>query len=108
MAPPPLLWGPCPGNLRTSVGSPDFHLPSSVSSPTSYFNCLTPLPTPGFPFQMSPATPEPGFSRCFPVPAEATGTLGRLMKCIGLEGWLQVHLPLASRIPAWTPGTDQP
>ena len=68
---------PAQGSSEPSVGSPDFHLPSSVSSPISYFSCLTPLPTPGFPFQMSPATLEPGFPPCFPVPAEATGTLRR-------------------------------
>lgn len=61
------------------MSSPDFRSispPVSVQ-PQSYFSSLTPLPMPHFPFQMSPATLEPGFSPFLLVPAEATGTLSR-------------------------------
>lgn len=81
MAPPPLLRGPGPGELRARSGLP--RLPFCLSPPPSpvsvqpqvYLSVLTPLPTPHFPFQMGPAALEPGLSLCLPVPAEATGTL---------------------------------
>lgn len=74
-------WAP-----QTSISPP-------VSIPYSYFSSLTPLPTPGF----LPDEPSNPRARLFPLAflyqLKPQGPWAGDMTCVGLEGWLQVHLP---------------
>lgn len=112
MATPPLLWGPSLRELRTLGELPGlpFHLPSGVRSATILFQLSHSPSHATFSLPDEPSNPRAGL---FPLPP-CTSRSHRDPEQVTepgvahTEGRPQARLPLASRIPAWTPGTDQP